>query len=209
MQFYDGNIVKKVQEKRKSESLGIKKLSRLFGVPDTTISRWVRSIPIGSKSFSNARKKETEDKRQYIGAAKSIPVNEETAKILCALLYWCEGSKYPASNGVIFSNSDAHLVKTFLYLLRNGFTIDDHKLRAHLQLHTTHDVATTTAFWSKELHIPKTQFYKPTVTRPTRTMKREGYQGTCTVKYYDAKLLLGIMGLYREFSDILSARRGG
>ena len=127
-------------------------------------------------------------------------LKKESAKILASILYWCEGSKYPSSNFVAFSNSDENLVVTFLNLFRLGFKPKESKLKASLQLHTTHNKEEMTSFWSKALKIPKSQFYKPTITKPTKNMKRRDYKGTCTIRYYDVYILLEIMGIFEEFS---------
>ena len=83
-------------------------------------------------------------------------------------------------------------------LFRKGFNIDENKLRVHLQLHNTHNKKDATNFWHNLLKINKNQFYKPTITSPGRKMKRKNYMGTCTVKYFDVKLLLNIMGIYEN-----------
>ena len=49
------------------------------------------------------------------------------AKILCALIYWCEGAK--VKTGIAFTNSDPNLVRTFLHLLKTGFDIDEKNSR--------------------------------------------------------------------------------
>ena len=38
-------------------------------------------------------------------------------------------------------------------------------------------------------------------TRPSHKMKRRGYLGTCTIKYFDVSLLLNIVGLYEAFAQ--------
>ena len=69
-----------------------------------------------------------------------------------------------------------------------------------MQFHTTHDIETENKFWSKLLNIPLIRFGKPTVTKPAHYMKRLNYRGTCTIKYYDVKLLLNIIGIYEIFA---------
>ena len=198
MKFHDQNVVQQVRNGRKKGS-SIKKLNGQFGVPETTISRWIRDIPSISKKFNAARTKEKLLKSDLHSLIDYFVIDETLAKVFVSLLYWCEGSKYPASNGMAFSNSDSNLVKTYLELLRYGFKIEERKIRIHLQLHSTHSTKKMKQFWSKHLNIPLSQFYKPTITNPTRKMKRLNYKGTCTVKYFDVSLMLKIMGLYERF----------
>lgn len=199
MIFHDQEIVQKVRgERKKGKSL--KKLSEKFGIADTTISRWVRDIPSDAQIFYTARNREKFLKSQLQGMWENLPIGEDLAKIFVSLLYWCEGSKYPSTGGIAFSNSDPTMVKTFLELLRLGFKIREEKIRIHLQLHSTHSQKKMMSFWSQLLHIPLKQFYKPTITNPTRKMKRLDYKGTCTIKYYDVRLVLKIMGLYESLA---------
>lgn len=195
MKFYNQKIVQAVREDRKN-GLSIKKLEKKFKIPDSTISRWVRDIPSSSKMFNLARKKEQFLKSEFHNLSSKYIINNELSKILISLMYWCEGSKYPSSNFVAFANSDYKLIKTFLNFLRQSFEINESKIKIHLQIHSTHNKDKIIEFWSDLLQVPKYQFYKPTITKPTNSMKRLNYKGTCTIKYFDVKLLLQITGLY-------------
>ncbi|MBI3291517.1 MAG: hypothetical protein HYZ73_01725 [Elusimicrobia bacterium] len=199
MKFYTDCIVQRVrQDSRKGVSL--RRLEQKFGIPNTTISRWVRDICSSHHRFQDARTQEQIDRSAHRHFVANLRITRNDAKLLASLLYWCEGSKYPSSNFVAFSNSDSMLVKTFLELLKYGFEVDPTRVRAHLQLHTTHDLYSAIRFWSKRLDIPMKQFYKPTITRPTRRMKRRDYLGTCTVKYFDVHLLLSMEGIFESFA---------
>ena len=198
--FHDQAIVQRVRTERK-KGTSIKKLGSQFGIPETSVSRWIRDIPSQVKIFNNARDKENSLKLELQELTSQLNVDENMARIFVGLLYWCEGSKYPANTGVAFANSDHRLVKTFLELLRKGFKIQESKIKIHLQLHSTHPQQKITKFWSTLLQIPLNQFYKPTITAPTRKRKRLNYKGTCTIKYFDVKLVLRIMGLYEGLAN--------
>ena len=87
--------------------------------------------------------------------------------------------------------------------MKIGFKINETKLRVRLQYHSNHDIGTENIFWSNLLCIPLNQFGKPTITIPKNKRKREGYRGTCTIKYYDVKLLLQITGIYEAFNQLV------
>ncbi len=200
MLFHDQSTVQKARNERK-KGISIQKIETKLCVSESSVSRWVRDIPGTAKQFNRARQRENILKLELQDLTKNFNIDEDLAKIFVSLLYWCEGSKYPAGSFVAFSNSDWDLVKTFLELLRKGFKIQENKIRVHLQLHSTHPRQKMTKFWSDLLRIPTNQFYKPTITEPTRRMKRLDYKGTCTVRYYDFKLLLKIIGLYESLSN--------
>ena len=177
MKFYDNKIVQKVREER-IKGASIRDLEEKFKVSNTTASRWVRDIPSKERLFIKSKELAQVNENKFKSLVRRTRLGKVNAKILAAMLYWCEGSKYPSTNCVAFSNSDCGLVKSFLELIRLGFDLDESKFRVHLQLHTIHNQAVITKFWSKLLNIPKEKFYKPTVTKPTRRMKRMDYKGT-------------------------------
>lgn len=199
LRFYNEDIVQKAR-KFKKEGLSAAEIARHLKVGDTTILRWCADIPSNNPYHLYARKLRNNAKRRSARIARNIKITKENAKILASILYWCEGSKYPSTNFISFSNSDVNLVKTFLNLFQIGFQPDKNRLKVHLQLHTTHNKKEIIYFWSKLLKIPESQFYKPTFTEPTKNMKRRNYKGTCTIRYYDVYLLLEMMGIFEEFS---------
>lgn len=200
MKFYADDLVIKIREKRKLGA-SLRNLEREFHIPNTTISKWVRDIYSNDPNFKRARKEEEESKLKYKYLVNRLRITKTQARILAALLYWCEGSKYPASDTLAFSNSDTSMVRTFLALLRKGFNITEEKLRVHLQLHTTHNLKESFNFWSGLLNVGADKFIKPTITSPTNSMKRRNYQGTCTIRYYDVKLMLQITGIFEAFAN--------
>lgn len=197
--FYKDNIVKKARELRK-KGISAAKIAKHFNATDTTIIRWCEDIPSNNSYHLYAQRLRNKAREKSAGIVKVMKLTIGNAKILASILYWCEGSKYPSSNFVAFSNSDAGLMATFLKFFRLGFRPKENKLKVSLQLHTTHDKDKMTVFWSKILDIPQSQFHKPTITKPTKNMKRRNYMGTCTIRYYDIYLLLEIIGIFEEFS---------
>lgn len=200
MKFYRQHLVKKVRNER-IKGLSIKKIAQKFYISESTISRWVRDIESNHLAFKRARIKEEIWKKTSQHIIPQFRINKDIAKILLSLLYWCEGSKYPTESCISFTNSDWRLVKTFIILLRSAMKIREEKLRARLQIHTTHNYKNLLKFWSELLYIPINQFHKPTVTKPTKSMKRTDYKGTCTVKYCNVVFLLEITGIFEAFAE--------
>jgi len=198
MKFYEKRIVEKARLARR-KGLSLRTIEKQLGVPNSTISKWVRDIKSDNHFYMKARLLEEENKNISTYLLRNYKIDKDQAKILLSLLYWCEGSKYPATNCVAFSNSDYVLIKTFIRLMRKGYDIKENKFSVRLQLHSTHDIKKENIFWSNLLKVPLSQFGKPTVTIPKNKRKRTNYRGTCTIKYYDVKLLLNITGIYETF----------
>lgn len=202
--------VKIFQKARKLREKGIstKEITKQLHIEKTTILRWCADIPSKNPFHLYAQKLRENEKKKSTKIVKRILITEEKAKFLASILYWCEGAKYPSTNFVAFTNSDINLVKTFLKLFRLGFHPVEDKIRIHLQLHTTHNKKKVLSFWSSSLDIPKSQFYKPTITKPTKNRKRMNYMGTCTIRYYRLYSLLEITGIFEEFLKKV-IRKGG
>jgi hypothetical protein len=201
MIFNINEISEKIQKKVKPKRLK-KEEPRKPTLPFLSISPPKTDKKSDSKIFEIV--KSGKNKRKSIAKiiVNRYKLNKTSARILLALLYWSNGSKYPSSNFLAFSNSDANLVKTFLSLLRSTFPINESKIRVHLQLYKNQDTKKLIYYWSKLLNIPKIQFYKPTITKPPKTV-RSDYFGTCTIRYYSLDLLLTIMGIYEEVANII------
>lgn len=194
MKFYDQNFVKLARGLRKRGLTSVE-ISKKLGVSEGTILRWCYDIFPDNPFHRHQQRiyKEYSSRGEIV--AKNFKLSVVSAKTLCSILYLCEGARYPTANAIYFTNSDVELIKLFIKLFRIGFKPDNKKFRVHLQLHTTHNIPATFNFWSKILKIPKNQFYKPTITKPTKRMKRRNYQGTCSVRYHDFRIFHELMGI--------------
>lgn len=198
MKFYTQKIVKKARKlKEKGET--VVNITKKLGITKDTLLRWCFDIPSSNSNHLRHLKIKEELKNKGNKNISEVILDKNTAKVFASLIYWCEGFRYTNCNCVGFANSDVNLIKTFLKLFRIGFDPKEKKLRACLQLHTTHDKKEITYFWSRVLKIPVNQFQKPTITKPMAKMKRRDYKGTCTVKYYDFTLFNEIIGTYEAF----------
>jgi hypothetical protein len=57
---------------------------------------------------------------------KNFKINLQVKLLLSACLYECEGRKR-RTGGMSFTNSDPHMIGTFLKLLRESFVLDEKK----------------------------------------------------------------------------------
>ncbi len=200
MEFHSNKIVKFVRKGR-VEGLSLKALSKKYGISDSTVYRWTYGIKSENKRHLANRQDELKCKSVSSKVIGDLKFNKETAKLLAALLYWCEGSKYPSSSSVVFTNSDARLIKTFLTLFKKGYNIDIQKIKIHLQFHDNQNKNELVCFWSKLTGVSKNNFYNPTITKAGNKRKRDDYKGTCTLKYHNVRILWEIMGIYELFSN--------
>ena len=203
MEFHSKNTFEKARN-LKSQGVAVGKIIKTLRISRETLSRWCFDMPSNNVNHLRHEKIKIEQRSRGVKHLRKVIINQETSRVFAALLYWCEGYKYPHCNCIGFANSDVYLIKAFLNLFRIGFNPKEEKLKVQLQLHDSHDRNEITQFWSRALSIPEAQFYKPTITKPLLKRKRNNYQGTCTVKYYDSGLYQELVGTYEAFFKKLS-----
>ena len=220
-------------EARELRHLGLSlgEISCKMALPKNTISGWVQdaelsqeqklrlktkeiiSIYKARKLATKACKKKASDKRSKILTESTkyskLPYHDENiGRIVCAILYLCEGSKHPATDFVSFGNSDPGLIKLFLRLLRNNFDIDESKFRCRVMHRADQNPYELMAFWSEATNIPLTKFYrsyfdKRTKNKPTQKL---GYKGVCAVYYLNSLLQYRLQSIGEEIIKMVELR---
>ncbi len=185
-----------------SDNLSYCQISKKLNISNSTIAVWCRDLKIGSNTNGVIRTYQARRRRLLHSEKKifnNIVFDKTQAKIYCGILYGCEGSKYPASSGVMLTNADPELMLSFITLFRKSFRVEENRLRVHLQIHTTQNYSKLLNYWSRLLKVPKSQFYKPTLTEPHGRKHRSKYLGTCTLKYHNYRFQLKLIGIFDEF----------
>ncbi len=209
------------EKKRKAFNLrkkgySLKEISDNLGIAKSTSSLWLRNFPISLKIkkkllekqkngrekgilFSVKKKEISENfaKKESIKTLQNINLNKNYCRLICALLYWCEGGKY--DNGVFFTNSDPKMIRLFLKLFRKSFVLDENKFRVCLHLHKYHFSKKQIEYWSNLTNISKKQFTKPYQKNNTGKRVRKNYQGCVSVRYHDVNILRQIQAIINTF----------
>jgi transcriptional regulator with XRE-family HTH domain len=205
--------------KLRKRGYSLKELSERLGVVKSTIALWTEDVVMDEKAerrlltvikrgqFVSAQKKRartkaTED-RYFKEAQEEIRSNPNYNKIICAMIYWCEGAK--STRGIAFTNSDPNLVKTFLKLLRDSFKLDEKKFRPCIHLHSYHSPEKQLDFWSKVTDINKQQFIKPYQKPNTGKRIYENYQGCISVVYHSSDLARRLIAIAKAYLNLMGA----
>ena len=213
---------RKIEEKLKSVELrkkgySVNEIVEQIGVAKSSVSLWVRNVPLDDKarnrlltkikfgqliSAENKRRRTKQILDDHFGAAikalKHKKLDKLTIQLVCSLIYHCEGNK-DIHYGAGFTNSDPDLIRTFLYLLRFGFDIDEKKLRVCVHLHEYHNLKKQIDFWSKITNIPKKQFIKPYLKPNTGKRIKENYQGCISIRYHDVDISRRLLMIAKAF----------
>lgn len=207
-----------IRLRHKGQSL--KEISFSLGVSKASVSLWVRNIELSNeakrilqqkKIAGQLRSQEFHRKQTQKLLAEAadiakkdiskIKISPSLARLLCGLMYWCEGEKSKNDGSLYFTNSDPNLVAIFLRLLRNGFEINENKLRACVHLHEYHDREKQLQFWSRVTNISRTQFTKPYIKPHTGKRSHINYQGCISVRYHDVRVARRVLALGRTFIE--------
>jgi transposase-like protein len=208
--------------KLRKQGYSYSEIALRLSIAQGSCSLWLHGIPLSAKAKNRIRRLQETARLKGVRVVQEkiahrtvllqkqtnkffskIVISEDIGKLFCALLYWAEGEK--RTNTVAFSNSDPHMVKTFLTLLRAHFRIKPDKLRALLHLHEYHDVAVQKKYWSMITGIPSSKisiYKKPNSGRNIR----EGYPGCISIRYHDVVLAKEIELLYnalvKHYGDV-------
>lgn len=186
---------------------------RVGQIPKSTLAAWCRGIRLESNQQARIRdhilasaargrplareawvrkleqwRRTIEDRVKPFGA---LPyVNPPIGKLVCGIMYLCEGGKYPSSRHLNFGNSDPGIIRAFLTLLRQHYAIQEQKLRARVMHRWDQDGEALNRYWSEVTGILLSQFYRSyadgrTKGKPTR---QRYYNGVCCIVYGDTTL---------------------
>lgn len=210
--------MKKEARKLRRKGLSFREISEKIGISKSTASLWLRDVELSQKAKEKIQKlgiagrrrgKETVENRIALedeNILNSVRSNVDSCKLLkndlkivCALLYWCEGGKTEKAK-LSFINSDPVLVKYFIDNFRKAFEIDESRFRPMIHIHEYHDADTQTKFWSNITKIPVSQFTRPYNKPNTGKRIKKDYQGCISLRYYGRRIREEMIFLIDEIS---------
>ena len=202
-------------------------IKRELGVAKSTLSGWVRKLPLSeeqilllSKNRLISRDIRIEKFRQtarnkWIARLKTklseqekvlLPLTEKELFIAGVFLYWGEGSKQRGT--VAISNTDPRVIKFALHWLTKVLGVQKEKVYVRLHLYKDMDRNAEESFWSDTLNIPKCQFKASYVKKTNRegiTYKSFGH-GTCNLLCFSVDLSEKIAMSIKAISEFYGAK---
>lgn len=204
----------------RQQGYSLYELRDLLNVRLATVQGWVRSIPLSIEAKNRIRQRildggkvararaavvnrqRVETRKQGIQEESRNVIHKmewtpELGKLLCGVLYICEGSKYPAGRQLGFGNSDPRIIRAFLRLLRENFMTDERKFRCQIWHRCDQSLRILTRYWSEVTNIPVEQFYssKPDERTRGKPTLRKDYYGVCYVQYLSTTLQYTLQSL--------------
>lgn len=139
------------------------------------------------------------------GAVKLLD-EPNVAKLALAILYWAEGGKNRNAS-LQFCNSDAYMIRMFLYLLRMCYTVRTDRIRITVQCRADQNIKDLEEYWSEVTNLALDRFYPTKVDKRTIGIatKKLDYKGVCRVDYYSADTyheMMVIISMMQKFGPI-------
>lgn len=188
---------KKAQSMRK-RGISYTRIGRELGVPKSTLSFWLKSIPLskkhrerlytarirnmslGSQSNKERRNREIETIIESAKKEVSSPFTFDAYRLFGAALYWAEGSK---GGAIEITNSDPLLILFMTHWFADVFKISPSTLKAWLNIYPQQNDKALKRFWSSLTGIPISQFGKSFVKPVSKGVKKNNlYYGTIKIR---------------------------
>ncbi len=220
--------IRKVVEKERIRGKTYRELTRLFGIPKSTLSYWfgeklgnpfdregqlkhlakIRPLAIAAKK-NNIIQQQNDLREKIRDEIATYPLNNiGLQKVFLSGLYWAEGAKHEKVSGLKFANTDPKLCLLYLSLLRRCYLIDESRMRIRLHLHYYHSRREVKKFWSDLLNVSESLFGKVYEKKRSKTKKfRKNFMGICFITYLDSNIRKELMELAGQFYENIVSKR--
>lgn len=200
----------------RQQGYSLKEITQALGIAKSTASLWSREIVLSGPAkqrllrkiklgqYISAERKKARTKKikeellkEAINDLMSTKIKGNYGKLLCAMIYWCEGIKN--DSGIGFTNSDPHLTRRFIDLLVKHFGAERSRFKARLHLHGYHNPDRQKTFWKKHLGLSYSSFYKPYLKPNTGKRIRNNYPGCVAISYNNTMLARKVLSFAKAF----------
>lgn len=197
----------------------MKEIARTVGVSLSSVSYWVRDVPLTDDQRAELRRRMSANGRDAAAAGRSRAAREvrsvhqgrgrKSARaqrplhIAGCMLYWAEGSKM--RNSVQFVNSDPYMVRLFSRFLRQCYQVPDEAFRVDCNLFADHVAKQREIeqFWLDTLELPLPCLRKSKVNVYSKYSQKKRKNklpyGTVRVCVHSTELVQQIYGAIQEY----------
>ena len=208
---------------RSEQGLPVKQIARVVGVSVSSVSLWVRDVPLTPEQEAALDARNPVRNGQRLGTVnnsrrcravrqaaqehgRQLARAGDPTFIAGCMLYWAEGTK--SRNVAQFVNADADLIETFLRFLRSCYDVPDERvafsvncfLGNGLTLDEIHE------WWLARLALPHSCLRKAAVNRASSASKRlKGHilpYGTARLAVHSTFIVQSIYGAIQEYAGI-------
>ena len=209
----------KIDERRRvvtlrKEGKTFSEIRKTVEIRKRTLSIWLKTYPLSKEQMLRVNKikyraierfRETMRKKRKKRLAdyykeiknKILPFSKKNLLIAGLFLYWGEGNK-ASSHTISVNNTDPGVLKFIKYWYSNALNIKEKNMKIYLHLYKDMNIIKEINYWSKHLHIPKSQFIRPYIKESKKSnIDQKGFgHGTCGLVVHNTvikeKILMGI-----------------
>lgn len=162
----------------------------LTGVPKSTLSGWLRGVPLSKTARARLTRRAghgkaaliTRNKMQTVRAFERAEYSRTRGRaflgenraldplVIGAVLYWAEGykrlkyidGKERASHTISFVNADPDMVRVFIRFLRNSLGISEERIRLTMRLYPHIHEGKARSYWTRAAGLVKPNFFATT-----------------------------------------------
>jgi hypothetical protein len=207
---------------RRDLGLPIKEIARRVGVSVSSVSLWVRDVPLtpaqeaaldarnpvrnGQRNGTENSSRRRRDARRLAQLhGRDLARRGDAGFAAGCMLYWAEGAKN--RNNVIICNADADLLDTFLRFLRVHYAVADEKIAFTVNcfLGNGRTLAEIESWWLQRLGLPATCLRKASVNRASSASQRKRrtlVYGTGRLVVHSTFIVQSIYGAIQEYAGI-------
>lgn len=187
------------------EGRSYNEIARMVGVSKSTLSLWLRDVPLTDEHRAALAERRNAPTRQRAETRKALrlrrnesiiaearadigAVSERELFLAGVVAYWAEGAKnkpWARNRGVNFMNSDPGMITLFLGWLRL-LGIGPERLSFRVYIHESAEIEVAVRFWANVVHVSPDTFLRTSVKRhsPRTNRKNVGadYHGCLCVR---------------------------
>ena len=199
----------------------MKEIARLVGVSVSSVSYWVRDVPLTVEQHAALLRRMSANGRAAAAAGRSKAAREVRRSyqehgrrqarrrvplhVAGCMLYWAEGSKM--RNSVQFVNSDPAMARFFVRFMRTHFAVPNDGFRLDCNLFADHierqqDIE---QFWLDTLGLPTSCLRKSTVNVYSKYSQKKRQNrlpyGTVRLCVHSTRIVQSIYGSIQEYGS--------
>jgi hypothetical protein len=202
--------------------MSVKEIAGVVGVAPSSVSVWIRDIPLRADQLESLRQRNPAYNRQLRGAnrnaergcARRLAAQEEgrlrvrqgdLLYIAGVMLYWAEGDK-SSRNAARISNSDPEVLKLFMRFLRDCLDVPDERVSVTCNLFADHldRQVEIEEFWLDELGLPRERLCKSFVNVYSKYSQKKRQNklpyGTTRITVHSTRVVQSIFGAIQEYA---------
>ena len=211
-------MVKSAEKKRardlRRQGWSMRDITRELNISKSSVSRWVADIPMTEEMRIQLKQNQSDNakigtqankddnrtlRQQYQDEGREKARERSHSHMMGCMLYWAEGAK--DKNRLEFVNSDPHMMKLFVYFLRQDLLVPDETMLLRIHCHTTDatEIHRIETYCLDLLDLPETCLQKTFITQGSTSRKNRLENGICAIRVNSTRLVQHIYGAIQEY----------